>query len=308
MAGWLLRLDRRLVAHAIALSAARAATPAAVREGGISAAKSIANALVAQNGVQATLLAAQGVTGPLDLFEAKRGLKAVFAHEPVAGGAAGDVLGAPLAPENFIGRIAIKAYPCFATGQSAVAAGIAMHRLLNGDIERLTKKIHVAMADLPNVRRQMSDPGRIAPRSREAADHSLHFLVAVSLMDGTFGLRQFDGERWNDPQIQALMRRLEMTTDADLTRRAGEAFPCALHATGDDGRSYDVEILAPPGFSPHGPDAGAVLEKFGRMTGDRLTPQAQGLIIDSVMGLETAKSCDGLIQALLPIAGSWRSA
>ena len=75
VAGWLLRLPEDKLAHAIALSAARAATPVAVREGGISAAKNIANALIAQNGMQATLLAQQGVTGPLDLFEAERGLK-----------------------------------------------------------------------------------------------------------------------------------------------------------------------------------------------------------------------------------------
>ena len=28
------------------------------------------------------------------------------------------------------------------------------------------------------------------------------------------------------------MARLDITTDADLARRAGEAYPCALHATG----------------------------------------------------------------------------
>ena len=90
MAGRLVGLDQHKLAHAIALGVARAPTPVGVREGGISAAKSIANALIAQNGMQAALLAARGITGPLGLFEAERGLKAVFAHEPEA---AGDILG-----------------------------------------------------------------------------------------------------------------------------------------------------------------------------------------------------------------------
>ncbi|MBO0712274.1 MAG: MmgE/PrpD family protein, partial [Acetobacteraceae bacterium] len=170
MAGRLLGLDQDRLAHAIALGAVRASTPAAVREGNISAAKSIANALVAQSGMQATLLAAQGVTGPLDLFEAERGLNAVFSHQPQA---AGEVLGALLPAESFAGnRVAIKAYPCFAGAQCAVVAAIALHRQLNGDIERLAGNITVVLADLPVVRRQISDPGRIAPRSRDAADHS----------------------------------------------------------------------------------------------------------------------------------------
>jgi 2-methylcitrate dehydratase len=295
VAGWLLRLPEDKVAHAIALSAARAATPVAVREGGISAAKNIANALIAQNGMQATLLAQQGVTGPLDLFEAERGLKAVFPR-----GLAGEIFDAPLPDDSFIMfimRSAIKVFPCFAGGQSAVAAGIALHRLVGGSVDQL-KTIRVTLADLPIVRRWLADPGRIDPRSREAADHSLHFLIAVALNDGTFGLRQFDNARWNDAKIRALMARLEITTDADLTRRAGEAYPCAIHATGHNGRPYDVEVLQPPGFSPDGLDTQTVLDKFAGVTERHLAPDAQSRIVDAVMALDKAISCDGLMQLL----------
>jgi 2-methylcitrate dehydratase len=197
-------------------------------------------------------------------------------------------------------RIGIKAYPCFAGAQSAVAAGIAMHRSVSGDIARLSGNIRVALANLPIVRRQLSDPGRVEPHSREAADHSLHFLIAVSLIDGTFGLRQFDGERWHDPTVRALMARLEMTTDDDLTRRAGDAYPCALHAVGGDGRRYDVEALQPPGYSTDGLDENAVVEKFSRLTAENLAPAARDRIVDSVMALETADTCAGLMQALRP--------
>jgi len=296
VAGWLLRLPQHKVAHAIALSAARAATPVAVREGGISAAKNIANALIAQNGMQATLLAQQGVTGPLDLFETERGLKTVFPRGP-----AGEIFDAPLPDDGFIMRSAIKAYPCFAGGQSAVAAGIALHRLVGGNVDQL-KTIRVTLADLPMVRRWLADPGRIDPRSREAADHSLHFLIAVALNDGTFGLRQFDNARWNDPKIRALMARLDITIDADLTRRAGEAYPCALHATGHDGRPYSVESLQPPGFSPHGLDTGTVLEKFTRVTEAHLSPDARNAVVDAVLGLDRATSCAGLTRQLVPAA------
>jgi 2-methylcitrate dehydratase len=292
VAGWLLRLPEEKLAHAIALSAARAATPVAVREGGISAAKNIANALIAQNGMQATLLAQQGVTGPLDLFEAERGLRTVFPRGP-----AGEIFDAPLPDDSFIMRSAIKAYPCFAGGQSSVAAGIALHRLVGGSADQL-KTIHVALADLPIVRRWLADPGRIDPRSREAADHSLHFLIAVALNDGTFGLRQFDNARWNDPKMRALMARLEITTDADLTRRAGEAYPCAIHAAGHDGRPYDVEIPEPPGFSQKSLDTQTVLDKFARVTERHLAPDTQSRIVDAVTALDKAISCDGLMQLL----------
>jgi 2-methylcitrate dehydratase len=292
VAGWLMRLDADRLAHAIALSAARAPTPVAVREGGISAARGIANALIAQNGMQAALLAAQGITGPLDLFEAERGLNAVFPLGP-----AGEIFAAPLPDDGFIMGTAIKAYPCFAGGQSAVAAGIALHRLVGGDIERL-KTIRVALADLPIVRRWLADQGRIAPQSREAADHSLHFLIAIALLDGAFGLRQFDGARWTDPRVRALMARLDMTTDVDLSQRAGGAYPCALHAIGHDGRPYDVEILQPPGFSTNGLDAKTVLDKFANLTESHVSPDRRDRIVNAVMGLDRAPSCAGLMSLL----------
>src|SRR6478736_505593 len=54
-------------------------------------------ALAAQNGVQAALLAERGITGPLDLFENPRGMRAVFSK----GDAAAD-LTAPLPAESAI--------------------------------------------------------------------------------------------------------------------------------------------------------------------------------------------------------------
>jgi len=158
--------------------------------------------------------------------------------------------------------------------------------------------IRVALADLPIVRRWLADPGRIEPHSREAADHSLHFLIAIALLDGAFGLRQFDNERWTDAKVRALMAQLEFTTDVDLARRAGEAYPCALHATGRDGGRYDVEILQPPGFSPNGLDTQTVLDKFAAVTERHLVPDAQNRLVDAVMALDKAISCDGLMQLL----------
>lgn len=298
MAGRLLGLDAAALAHAIALGAARAPVPLAVREGNISAAKSIANALVAQSGMQAALLAAHGVTGPLDVLEAERGLAMVFSHRPQDAAA---LFGAPLPPGGLVGgRVAVKAYPCFAGAQCAVAAAIALHRMLDGDIARLAGEVEVVVAALPVVLRQISDPGRIVPRSREAADHSLQFLVAVALIDGTLGLRQFEAERWNDPAVRGLMARLRMIPDAALARRAGDTYPCALRARDGEGRAYDVECLAPPGFSAAGPQADVVVEKFSRMTAPVLPAELGERIVDTVMGLDSSPRCEGLFDALSP--------
>src|SRR5262245_8888667 len=292
MAGRLMGLDVNQLGQALALSGARAITPLAVRHGDISGAKNVANALVAQSGVQATILAKRGMTGPLDLFENRHGLKSIFPGINWM-----ESITAPLPPDSYIMGCHVKAFPCLATGQGIVAAGLALHRQINGDADRL-KEITVAIADTPSLQRQKDDPGRINPQSREAADHSFNFLAAVALIDGKFGLHSFDNDRWNDAKVRAVMARLSVVCDSSLNGRSPGAFPCAIRATGGDGRNYLAEVLDPPGFSRKGIDQRAVLDKFHSITEDRLGRGSRQRIIDAAMSLEKSASCADLMAAV----------
>jgi len=59
-----------------------------------------------------------------------------------------------------------------------------------------------------------------------------------------------------------------------------------------------VEILQPPGFSPDGLDTQTVLDKFAGVTERHLAPDARNRLVDAVMALDKAISCDGLMQLL----------
>jgi 2-methylcitrate dehydratase len=280
MAGLLMGLDAGRLAHALALGLARAPTPAIVRSGHISAAKSLSNALVAQGGVQAALLAEAGITGPLAIFEDARGLGPLFGNAPLA------ALVEPLPDAGAIMRCHVKAYPCINTGQSAVAAALQLHAALNGDIAGLTR-IALVMADYPVIKRQQEDPGRIHPASREAADHSFPFIVAAALHDGKFGIAQYDNERWRDPAITALMDKIEMRRDAAWNTRSPGSYPCTIRATDGSGREHEIEVPYPPGFSLHaGLDAASVTEKFHATTAPVLGFDARTRIVDAIMQFE----------------------
>src|SRR6195256_198025 len=292
IAGRLMGLDVRQLAHALALSGARAITPLAVRHGDISGAKNVANALVAQNGVQATILAQYGMTGPLDLFENRHGLKSVFPGINWM-----ESITATLPIDSYIMSCHVKAFPCLATGQGIVAAGLLLHQQISEDPDRL-KEITVAIADTPSLQRQKDDPGRVDPKSREAADHSFNFLAAAALLDGNFGLAQFANERWNAPRVRAVMAKLDIVCDASLNPRSPGGFPCAMRANGTDGRSYLAEVLDPPGFSRKGIDQQAVLDKFHSITDGRLGQGSRQRIIDAAMSLDKSASCADLMAAV----------
>ncbi len=142
-------------------------------------------------------MAEHGATGPLAILDDERGLRDVFAR------AAPSTLCAPFPAEGAIMRAHVKAYPCINTGQSAVAAALKLHAMLNGNASSLSR-IEVTMADYKVTKRHQDDPERRHPMSREAADHSFPFIVAVALLDGRFGAEQFESERWRDETVTAL--------------------------------------------------------------------------------------------------------
>ncbi|MEE8515107.1 MAG: MmgE/PrpD family protein [Alphaproteobacteria bacterium] len=298
MAGRLMGMEPERLAQAIALGAARAATPAIVRSGNISAAKFLANPLIAQSGTQAAILAAGGLTGPLEIFDHERGLKHMF-----EGGAGYASLTAPLKDNCAIMHAGIKAYPCLATGQTVVTAGIEIHGILQGETDGI-ESIALTMADRSNIRRQQADIGRTYPTSREAADHSFPFLAAVALMDGVLTPRQFDNERWAEAKTKALMARVSMGVDGGWNQRAPDAYPVTMRVTMADGARHMARVPHPPGHAAGGLEVADVTAKFDAITRGVLDDAHSSAIKATVLGLEDLSSVTELMDLLGAVTDS----
>jgi 2-methylcitrate dehydratase len=172
-----------------------------------------------------------------------------------------------------------------------------MHHRLRGMVDGL-RAFRLIIPDTPGLRRQKVDPGRIKPLSREAADHSFNFLAAVSLIDGAFGLAQFEDERWTDPKVCALMAQLEIVNDSAWNTRAPDSYPCSLEVRTQDGRDELVEVPYPPGFSRGRLDTETVVKKFHGLTASILAQDARDRIIERVMALDESPSCTDLMESV----------
>ena len=292
IAGRLLGLDAERMANALALGAARAMTPAIVRFGHITAAKFLTNPLIAQSGVTAAVLAAGGMSGPQAVLDDRRGIRALF-----KGDADPASLAAPWAGEFAILRSNVKAYPCLATGQAAVAAAIDLHRRLAGRIEQI-ERIDVIMTDHPFVKAQQEDEDRRHPDSREAADHSFYFLVAVALLDGQLGSRQFDNERWRDPALTGLMAKITMVSDPTWRKRAPDGYPCTVKVSMGDGTEHKSDVAYAPGFSKGGLDRATVEAKFDAITDGVLSAPQKKKLKTTVARLEKLSTIDPVMSLL----------
>jgi 2-methylcitrate dehydratase len=292
IAGRLMKLDASSLANAIALSAAHGNTLAAVRSGQLSNAKAMANAFVAYQATLCTLFAAQGMTGPLSVFESKGGL-----NQGMLSGADVSLLAQPIQDPFRISDVSMKAYPCIGTAQAMVAGVIQMRKDIADPVKEV-KHLEVRMADTPFVRGQVGDEDRRYPTSRETADHSFYYLAAAALMDGEMTQAQFEGERWMQPEMKSIMERMTILTDPALNQYTPGSFPCVLQATMATGESRRVEVPYPKGHPKNRMSPAEVEEKFRGCTRKALTAAQQTKIISLVQDLEKLSSVSELMNHL----------
>jgi 2-methylcitrate dehydratase len=292
IAGRLLKLDAGQLANALALSAAHGNTLSAVRSGQLSNAKAMANAFVAYQGTLCTLLASQGTTGPLSIFEGKGGLDKAF-----LAGADLSLLMDPIRSPFRISDVSIKAYPCIGTSQAMVAGVIQARQDIVDPVKEI-KHLEVRMADTPFVSGQVEDEDRRYPTSRETADHSFYYLAAAALMDGEMTQAQFEGERWMQPAVKSLMERMRIRTDASLNKYTPGSFPCVLQLTTMNGESRTVEVFYPKGHPKNRMSSAEVEGKFRGCARAVLSEAQQTKIISLVHDLEKLSSVAELMAEL----------
>jgi 2-methylcitrate dehydratase len=289
----LLGLDVEKVAHAIAMSAAQSASLGVVRRGQLSHSKFLASAVVTQRGMQAAQLAAAGVSGPMTVFEDSRGLaKGVFQRQEGF-----EALYAPLGVTHMVEGVTIKAFPGMDTSQAAAEAAVAAvggRKLKAAEVV----DIELIVNDHPMIIAQTNDAERRRPESRETADHSFCYMVAVALLDGELTPRQFGEGRWFDPDVVDLMKRMTIRSDPSWKTKAPGGFPCTVRLKTKDGRESESEIAYASGHARNKMNRDQVIAKFYSCVEGKLSPQKADEIISTVYALDRLSSVRNLTRLL----------
>ena len=112
------------------------------------------------------------------------------------------------------------------------------------------------------------DPDRWAPATRETADHSLPYCVAIALLDGEVTAQSFTQERLQDPAVQGLMRMVKVTEDAALCAQYPESVPSRVSIKTAGGELLSAEVRYPTGHAMNVMSDAEVEKKFrGMFTG-----------------------------------------
>lgn len=295
-AGRLLKLSKNQIVHALNLAGITAGALRQTRVGEVSLWKACAFANASRNGIFAGYAAREGMTGPGAMFEGEKGFMKVISGSfslPDMGGSNGS--------SYKILDTYIKPHPVEYHAQSAVEAAFAIREQLRAEYgECSVHRINSIIIGSGDVAIEIigRDQEKWHPKTRETADHSLPFCVAVALADGKISPQSFSRHRLNDTVLLDLMQKVRVEEVKAFSERYPDAMPTKIDITMMDGKSFTAQIDHPRGH-PRRPLSDRELElKFQKLTSRNIGRKDMTNVIQTVWKLEHLKDVKTLISVL----------
>jgi len=291
-AGKLLKLNREQLGNALAIALSSSMALEQTRSGDISSWKGVAAANLMRNAVFSAFLARDGFEGPTAIIEGKSGLWDLvgrFDWDPrVAAGA-----------PHRVALTHLKSFPICYHGQAAAWAAIDARKRVQPETIR---DIHVETY-AKAVRMMGNDPSRWAPGNRETADHSLPYVVAVSLLDGKLTSDSFADSRLTDAAVTRLMAKVKVSESPELTARFPDAAGARLHIHLTTGETVINEVTQPKGHAGNPLNDAELEAKFHTMFRVYGSAAHGESVLRGLWQLDQAPDIRDALQLLLPPSG-----
>ena len=289
-AGWLLGLNEAQVGNAISLSLAPNLPLGVTRTGELSMWKGCATASATRAAVFAAQLAAAGMTGPGEPFEGRRGLwEQAGVPQPVALDRFGGN-GQPF----LVNETTFKFYPSQIHTQAPIGLAVELHSQVNpADIASI--QIHTYKS---GVSSPQTEPEKWNPQTRETADHSIPFLVAMGLRDGAVGPNSFSSQRIADPGLRDLMGKMTIAEGSGFTEKYPEQYNCRIEVTTVAGDSFSAATSWPKGHKQNPLIDAEVGAKFCSLASATLSDGQCQEALGLLGNLESLPALDGVFESL----------
>ena len=295
---YLMKLDPVKTRHAVNIAGVAGAAMRQARAGELSHWKGVAFANAARHGVYSALLARVGMTGPGPIFEGQMGFEKQLG---VSLGNVREKFAVPFektsdGPASMILHTSIKFWPAEYHSQSAIEAALALRKEI-GDATKIKQVViesHDAAVDIIG-----SEPEKWKPKTRETADHSLPYITAIALIDREVTDKQFEPQRFKDPEVWRFLENVKVERNAELSALYPGGVANIVHVDLADGRRLTKRVDYPTGHAKNRLKDSQVEEKFFTLVRLKTGEQRAKKIIDLAWKLDEAKNVDELMQALV---------
>jgi len=278
-----LGLSPEQTANAIAISGTAHNALRVTRTGEISHWKGLAYPETGFTATHSAFLAMRGITGPPEVFEGNKG----FMHS-IAGDFELDWSVEDL--ERVTGTI-IKKYNAEIHSQATLEGALELKH--DHDIDPSTiEKIEVDTFDVAfDIIGGGEEGDKTIVRRKEEADHSLHYMTAVALLDDQVLPAQYEQSRIEADDVQSLLRKVHVEENSDYSDRFPGHMVCdvRIHA---GGQVYETHKEDYEGFHTRPMSWSTVSEKFTRLVEPYTEAALRDDLIGAVQELETIPTAD----------------
>lgn len=279
-----LGLDRAQTANALAICGTAFNALRVTRTGKLSNWKGLAYPNAAACCTNVAFLARHGITGPLEVMEGEKGFMDAIAgmfeidwsHEGL----------------ERAGSTILKKYNAEVHSQTAIECALSLKDQHHLDARQI-EHIDVEIFDVAFHIIGGGDEGdKSIVRTKEEADHSLPYLVAVALLDGNVAPEQYRSERIVREDVQRLLHRVTIQPNEKYSNRFPKEMPCRVTIFLRDGTSLTRECPDYPGFLTRPMTWEQATKKFDRLAAAYTTSDLRRSLKDAIRQLDSIEVSD----------------
>lgn len=278
VAGKMLRLSPEKMAAAVGISGSSHFTLGGVVAGALTNMKNTADPMATEAGVKAAMLAETGYTGPVKVFEGKEGVFEVVKNVKWDSTILLDGLGTKF----LITDCEYKAFPTEALTHQPITAVLNLMKEKNINPEDVTDVLIETTTRGQDI---LSDPSKYNPTTKETADHSLPYCVAVAVAKGNVLPSDFESEALKDPLVRELIKKVKVKANPEIDG----LFPkvkraiCTITAKGTQ---YKRQEDFARGSKEYPMSDEELISKFKSNASGKITEKRMKEIVDATFNLE----------------------
>ena len=292
VAGRMLGLSEDEMVAATGISGSSHFTLGGVVAGHLTNMKNTADPMATEAGVRAAMLAATGYSGPVELFEGKEGVFEVVSNvrwdpEKMLGGLGKDFL---------ITECGYKAFPTEALTHQPITAALEVMSA-NGidphDVREVLVKTTTRGADI------LSDPSKYEPRTKETADHSLPYCIAVAVAKGNVLPSDFEDEALTDPFVWRMLPKIKVVADPEIDALFPKVKRAIVTVTANDGASHTVQEDHAKGRAERPLSDEELIDKFRANASHAMSEGRLDKIVEATFALESIENVADYMKLLV---------
>jgi 2-methylcitrate dehydratase len=280
-----LSLDPASTANAIAISGTALNALRVTRTGKLSNWKGLAYPFMASSAIEATFLAKDGITGPLEVFEGNKGFM-----DTISGPFKVDWSSEAL---DLVNKTILKKYNAEVHSQSAIDCILKLRNLQGlsaTDLESAEVRIFDVAFNI--IGGGEEGEKKEAIQTKEQADHSLPYILAVALLDGKVMPEEYETYRINSEDVQSLLRRIHVKPDKEFSAKFPNEMRCEITVKTKSGKTLVEATKDYDGFFTRPMEWEEAKRKFAALTSRYIGEDMRAQIENAIAELDAIDVSD----------------